>query len=656
MTNLFEQLCVKFNRRELKSKYSIRPYWDIIGAFGLNKDGNCFLRLNDVIEEFPLNKLKSVLTVLNERWKLTTNKQLSVNILIYVEDLCCISNTLKKSIDDKDWKLEYKGFVFISCVNLIPDRNLEEFIYNCDMQDKHASEPFYQIGDYIRNKCRNSNLITIPSTIAKIVEYQTKVLLTDENLINDLCGEGTYSKVYNKYKTQANKPKNVESIPSKFYQRANATLWGGQYRGINDPMWFYQTFNGQPIGVEGKYYKDIGRVHNFKDYLQRPGYHFQPQIQDFPFKNVLYVDLHTAYTYSMLTDRFPRGSYCIESDPDKLNCLLYTLETAKSPEAICDRAVMRVQFKNFRVKSGLLIPEDIKKWRIDGTAITDKNRLGITKTRGHLIESTDCSTWITDFDYFTFKNYYEWDSIKILEAYVWYITDRAPLYIRELIKYYYTERNISATDTKSLVSKSFAKQCLERIYGKGLHIRTNSSMWEVFDNDEDYYTATKTRFQSNYLSAIHSIFVAAITRYRMSEIIAKISPKDIIYHDTDCLIIPNTPLYQKIIEDYNNTIRQRGKKMELDEIFMNCGTFRNEVEKLSNGYSNNFSEFKVLSAKRYIGKYRTNTGYDTYFVCCGLHRKDIIAYAKNHNLDLFNDFKAIVKALDSRQSTMLQMI
>lgn len=166
--------------------------------------------------------------------------------------------------------------------------------------------------------------------------------------------------------------------------------------------------------------------------------------------------------------------------------------------------------------------------------------------------------------------------------------------------------------------------------------------------------------RSSILSPFWGIWVSAFARYNLLKCVYLISQdcdkiddirhvNDTVYMDTDSLYMLNADKHMHIIEAWNKWAAARVKERLPAQYapLYKLGHFDNVALDDSHGYSDSYSRFKTLGAKRYIKQYTTTRKgkhiksiYTKQSVTvAGLPKGTLERYCKDHKLDIFTEFK-----------------
>ena len=249
-----------------------------------------------------------------------------------------------------------------------------------------------------------------------------------------------------------------------------------------------------------------------------------------------------------------------------------------------------------------------------------KNINGFIIENGRVVHADELTMTMCDVDFLTVKEFYDFDKCEILM-----MKKAKKEYLPKVLCEFIIKKYIEKYELKQQKKAGFdvekqyqmTKQQLCSIYGMMI---TNSirddveydGEWKCEKNDERTEIDEDEEFQkirihileqrkhnTEFLSYPWGVWVSAYARRNLMKII-EIVDEDGLYCDTDSLFYTNDfGEYGHFIEQYNNEITEKIKKMcevngiEWDERLCNLGHFESESD---------CDEFKTLGAKRYITK------------------------------------------------------
>lgn len=293
--------------------------------------------------------------------------------------------------------------------------------------------------------------------------------------------------------------------------------------------------------------------------------------------NIGYVDLDSAYSWSMIHGYFPRGSY------------------RKAPVSAWKKFIkthccqLKIRFKELRAKDGWLLLES--KTRIFTKDIVKTNQSGKVKYAKDIIVS------LTELDLDLYKRCYEWDSMEVLEI---KIAKRGhlPSYVIEAIVELYSakaklkhagkENTPEYKRVKTLPSTVFGASS-KRVYSSDLEGLAPMEWWIKHNHDK--------------LRPQWGVYVSAHVRYLIVRMIELLGYDNWLYTDTDSIYYIKNKKTEKLFADYNKEVRIDNKTFcdkfgYSYEDLCDLGTFDDESR-----HNLRIDEFITTSAKSYAYHY-----------------------------------------------------
>lgn len=327
---------------------------------------------------------------------------------------------------------------------------------------------------------------------------------------------------------------------------------------------------------------------------------------------------------------------------------------------------------------------------IQGAKIIDNGRI-------HYAEKV--TVCLTDCDYALYKMYYTWNKTKTEVHHVWR-SEAAPLpdYFLHTIwingEKKQTLKGVKGMEVEYMLAKAkfnsgYGLCCKQPVYceyklgnevmptGYETTERVNYKYFgrsdifghsysrnfgEAFTNSKDeckeiYF---EDSVKSSILSPFWGIWVSAAARYNLLSCMKRVSEEspllfgnrhtnDTVYCDTDSMYILNAKAHLHIIDEWNEWAarRVRDRLPEQYAALYKLGHFDNIADDDTSGYSDTYSRFKTLGAKRYIKQYTTirkRKHIKSIFTkqsvtVAGLPKGTLEKYCRKHKLDIFDYFR-----------------
>lgn len=354
--------------------------------------------------------------------------------------------------------------------------------------------------------------------------------------------------------------------------------------------------------------------------------------------DVTSYDFSSSYPAVMVSEQFPmsRGT-------------LVTIKTKEDFEQYIHDycCLFDVSFTNIESTQPFEHPISISKC---------SNILGSVSDNGRLVSAKHISTTITEQDYFTYREFYHWDSMRVKNFRIYkrgYLPRDLVLSILDLYEKKTTLKGVKGFEIEYMNSK----ENVNSVYGMSvtdicrddLEYTGNDSLddggWKSspcdYEKELDKYNKSKRRF----LFYAWGIWVTAYARRNLFSGI-KECKMDYIYSDTDSMKIRNVLNHKKYIDEYNERMK---KKLSIAMAYQHipiskCSpvTIQGKVKTIGLwDFDGHYSKFKTQGAKRYMVEYDDGTYSLTI---SGVNKEFAIPYltqyAKaNHTtiFDLFED-------------------
>lgn len=529
----------------------------------------------------------------------------------------------------------------------------------------------------------------IPDTSTQILnkELQLNALVYAENFL----GKKSYEKALASCEN-ANQEKYtiLKRIHGKIFGFEYTTA-GGSVRkvaGMVDSRFFTPFDENEkqipPRGkcICGKWYYD------FYEWLYRGGYTKSnarytstDRVRTDGVENVKGFDYTSSYPFVQTICNYPMGAFREwRGDPDKLH-LDYGHDDFEKW-----RYIFIMRFTNIRAINDFALESKSKAY-IEGVKIIDNGRI-----RG----ADKMTVCLTDCDYALYKMYYTWDKCELLDG--WRaVAEPLPEYLlytlwdnglkKQVLKGV-ENMQVEYMLAKGKFNSAYGLCCKQPVYteyklGNNLTAggyetteRVNykyfgradilghslNAMGEAYSEDkgECNISQFEDATRSSILSPFWGIWVSAFARYNLLKCVYLISQdcdkidavrhvNDVVYMDTDSLYMLNADKHMHIIEAWNTWAAERVKERLPAQYapLYKLGHFDNVALDDSHGYSDSYSRFKTLGAKRYIKQYTTTRKgkhiksiYTKQSVTvAGLPKGTLERYCRDHHLDIFAEFK-----------------
>lgn len=344
--------------------------------------------------------------------------------------------------------------------------------------------------------------------------------------------------------------------------------------------------------------------------------------------NVDSFDYTSSYPYVMVSEKFPMSAGRLLSYEEWHGKLSFYLN-----HYCC---IFDVEFKNIRPRIWYdNIISSSKCYRIEGNRVINNGRV----VSADLIRTT-----VTDIDFRSIHNFYEWDEMNIANFRIYERGYLPKSFIMAILKLYGDKTQLKGVEdrqTDYLNSKEMLNSC----YGMTVTDIVRSTItykkeWTTAAPDLnaaiDKYNKSKNRF----LFYAWGLFVTAYARYNLFEGIREFGD-DYIYADTDSIKAQNAEKHMTFINDYNERVRA---KLEKTAAFYNIPfelfepvTIKGKKKLLGvwehETVDHKYEKFKTLGAKRYMIKgdkvlldERTGKHYDLSITVAGVNKFHVVPW------------------------------
>lgn len=341
-------------------------------------------------------------------------------------------------------------------------------------------------------------------------------------------------------------------------------------------------------------------------------------------------DFTSSYPAQIVANKFPmsKGELLehIRTDDDEFN---------NNIKMYC--CVFDVRLTNVRSKLWQDHPISLSKCRAEGKWVVDN---------GRIVSADVLMTTITEQDYFTYSEFYEWDSVEIrnFRRYRrWYLPKD---FIIAVLTLYSDKTRLKGIEDK-IVDYQRAKEQLNSCYGMMVTdiVRDQnvydceSDEWGIKESDIDKEIKKYNDSKNRFLFYLWGIYVTAYARRALFTGI-KACGSDYIYSDTDSIKITNSDKHLEYIHSYNeaitNSIEEALKAQKIDVDMANPVDINGEHHPLGVwDFDGHYKRFKTLGAKRYMVE--KDDGRVSITVS-GVNKKFAVPYIQSLKRDVFDNF------------------
>ena len=263
---------------------------------------------------------------------------------------------------------------------------------------------------------------------------------------------------------------------------------------------------------------------------------------------------------------------------------------------------------------------------------------------GRIFEADYIETTVTEQDFFTLREYYEWDDITITNFRIMkrdYLPKDFILAILKLYSDKTTLKDVPGKEAEYMRSKNMINSC----YGMTVTdiardlVLFNELGWYESSPNLEEEIAKYNRSKRRFLYYPWGVWVTAYARRNLFNGISEFKD-DYIYSDTDSIKVINVSNRLDYIEKYNANVVEKLKKMcyHLDIDFEMCQpTAPNGKKKILGiwDFDGHYKRFKTLGAKRYM--IEKDDG-ELSITVAGVNKKKAIPYLKREYKDPFVAF------------------
>ena len=256
---------------------------------------------------------------------------------------------------------------------------------------------------------------------------------------------------------------------------------------------------------------------------------------------------------------------------------------------------------------------------------------------GRIHNADSITVFLTELDYQSYKEFYEWDSMELHNVEVAH-RGTLPKYLLDRFYFWFEKKeSINSKEnpqeykiTKTRVNGHFG-MCVTRLVFN--EVTYCNGLWEKEEVNKSY----DKMIEKQVLSPFWGVYIAAHARRRELYLLYKMK-EETVYSDTDSHKLFYTDNVKKVVEEYNNMIDNKNKVVCEKygykwEILKNIGKFECETSEEEKG---EILRFKTLGAKRYISEYK-NKGFES--TISGLGKQALNNFCKDFDLDPFIAFK-----------------
>lgn len=255
---------------------------------------------------------------------------------------------------------------------------------------------------------------------------------------------------------------------------------------------------------------------------------------------------------------------------------------------------------------------------------------------GRLVTAAYLETTITEQDYFTYEEFYSWETIRFFDCIAYKKNYLPTPFIEAILKLYNDKTKLKGIEGEE-VNYLLSKEMLNSTYGMTVTdiVRENldfsiseqtgcHSNYDDPDFDETKFLEEQiSRYNNNPYRFLFYPWGVWVTAYARANLFSGIlaAGRDYIYSDTDSIKITNPENHQEYIDAYNKDISERlkiacdyhGIDFSLTKPKNNKG---NEKPLGAWEFEGIYDQFKTLGAKRYLCR----QGHSWLFTVAGVNK------------------------------------
>lgn len=332
-------------------------------------------------------------------------------------------------------------------------------------------------------------------------------------------------------------------------------------------------------------------------------------------ENVTSYDFTSSYPSVMVAEKFPMSK-------GKLIKIKSKEEFEKYINCYC--CLFDVCFYNI----------ESTQWENPLSSSKCRNILNATINNGRIYDAERLETTITEQDYFIYKKFYKWRTMKIKNFRIYKRGYLPTDFIKAILKLYADKTTLKGVEGYE-VEYNNAKENLNSCYGMAVtdicrkEVKYNGDEWESEPPDEIKLIGSYNESKKRFLFYPWGIWVTAYARRNLfSGIYA--TGENFVYADTDSIKIRHAERYEKYIKNYNELEYQKllkalefhGLDTELIEPLTKDGKKKVLGFWDFDGF---YQRFKTLGAKRYMIEKENG---DINFTISGVNKRDGVPYLK----------------------------
>lgn len=308
------------------------------------------------------------------------------------------------------------------------------------------------------------------------------------------------------------------------------------------------------------------------------------------------------------------------------------------------------EFHNLIIKDNVSVESLFKVHEYTGDPVKTREATGCVIDNGKIAYAKKVTVTLCEYDWETYKNFYEWDDDVTVSGLMVADKDYLPDWFTEIVRHYYKKKDILKNNgQKDTPIYNLSKMVVNGLYGlliQKVHFDTiffENGEWKCtrlnYNNLEqremmrdkyekeiglDYKSRSRNHNRPKVVTSPYwGIWCTAIARNRILGAIDALG-EDFVYCDTDSVYYEHEERHEGFFDNWNNYVRTWNDTHLVDKEFHRLGDFDPvELDKSHKIYKYNFI---TLGAKRYL-KYTKDAIHATI---AGLPHGSMKRYAKNN--------------------------
>lgn len=243
---------------------------------------------------------------------------------------------------------------------------------------------------------------------------------------------------------------------------------------------------------------------------------------------------------------------------------------------------------------------------------------------GRILSAEEVEIIITEQDYITIKNNYEWEKIEVIESYKSYKDYLPKKFIEYILELYGNKtslKDVEGMEDLYMQSKQYINSlfgmCVTAIVQQNIKYNKDGT-WEVEKLTEDIVNSKLYKLKSNnprekryFLSYAWGCWITAYARRNLWKCIESCD-KNVVYCDTDSIFVLGKNDFSWYNEEITNKLKKACKELEIDFKLTRPKTPKGKEKPLGIfDKEEDCIEFITLGAKRYVERRKDGKLYLT---------------------------------------------